>query len=376
MPSDPLTGNDESVEPLELVAAQRAGRSVTGRINGSGTLPSRSGPALHSPRSRYWWVNQNQTYGAESAGGFLWSPKRKRDGARNRFYDNMREVSPGDLIFSFRNTFIPAVSVAVSRAYDAPRPEDFGAAGDQWEDSGWRVDASYTVMQSPVRPKEHMSLLAPLLPDRYAPLQPNGDGLQAVYLAEISEDFANALLGLLRSAGNRPPSGGEAGESEISTIRAEAIKAAEEDRITRAIEAANLNQTEKEALVQSRRGQGLFRLRVQRFERACRVTGVAAAEFLIASHIKPWRKSTNPERLDGENGLMLTPTIDRLFDRGFVSFRDSGELVSSPVLDPDIAARLGIMAGAGVPAQPFTPGQCRYLDYHRQFVFKKIDPRQ
>jgi len=50
---------------------------------------------------RYWWVNQNQTFRQEIAGGYVWSPKRNANGARNPFYESMREVSPGDLIFSF-----------------------------------------------------------------------------------------------------------------------------------------------------------------------------------------------------------------------------------------------------------------------------------
>ena len=47
---------------------------------------------------RYWWVNQNQTFRQEIAGGYLWSPKRNANGARNPFYESMREVSPGDLV--------------------------------------------------------------------------------------------------------------------------------------------------------------------------------------------------------------------------------------------------------------------------------------
>jgi len=49
----------------------------------------------------YWWVNQNQTFKQERAGGYLWSPKRKADGNRNPFYEFMREVAPGDIVFSF-----------------------------------------------------------------------------------------------------------------------------------------------------------------------------------------------------------------------------------------------------------------------------------
>jgi hypothetical protein len=58
---------------------------------------------------RYWWVNQNQTYRHEVQGGYLWSPKRNANGARNPFYESMREVAPGDLIFSFMDTRILAL---------------------------------------------------------------------------------------------------------------------------------------------------------------------------------------------------------------------------------------------------------------------------
>src|SRR5688572_11250424 len=51
---------------------------------------------------RYWWVNQNQTYRAEVRGSFMWSPKQNANGARNQFYENMREVSPGDVVFVLR----------------------------------------------------------------------------------------------------------------------------------------------------------------------------------------------------------------------------------------------------------------------------------
>ena len=79
---------------------------------------------------RYWWVNQNQTYRHEIRGGFLWSPKRNANGARNPFYESMREVAPGDLIFSFADTrIILAVGVAQSYSWESPKPDEFGTAG-------------------------------------------------------------------------------------------------------------------------------------------------------------------------------------------------------------------------------------------------------
>lgn len=76
---------------------------------------------------RYWWVNQNQTYRAEVRGSFMWSPKQNANGARNQFYENMREVSPGDVVFSFCDTRIKAIGVVTGGAQTGPKP-DFGAA--------------------------------------------------------------------------------------------------------------------------------------------------------------------------------------------------------------------------------------------------------
>src|SRR5882757_3852390 len=71
---------------------------------------------------RYWWVNQNKTYHHEITGGYLWSPKRNANGARNPFYESMREVAPGDLIFSFMDTRILAVGIAKSYCWESPKP--------------------------------------------------------------------------------------------------------------------------------------------------------------------------------------------------------------------------------------------------------------
>src|SRR5688572_26168103 len=133
---------------------------------------------------RYWWVNQNQTYRAELRGGFMWSPKQRSDGTRNQFYENMRDVSPGDVVFSFCNTLIKAVGVVTGRAQTGPKP-DFGTAGLNWSREGWFVPVDYWEFESPIRPKDHIAILRPFLPARYSPLQITGDGLQSVYLAEL-----------------------------------------------------------------------------------------------------------------------------------------------------------------------------------------------
>src|SRR5215469_2545077 len=118
---------------------------------------------------RYWWVNQNQTHRHELGGGYLWSPKRNAIRSRNPFYESMREVAPGDIVFSFVDTRIVAIGIAQSYCWESPKPTEFGTAGTYWSDIGWKIRVQFTPLDRRVRPKDHMDLLAPLLPERYAP---------------------------------------------------------------------------------------------------------------------------------------------------------------------------------------------------------------
>jgi predicted restriction endonuclease len=93
-------------------------------------------------------------------------------------------------------------------------------------------------------------------------------------------------------------------------------------------------------------------------------------EHLIASHIRPWRDSSNEQRLDGENGLLLTPTVDHLFDKGFISFEDTGRVIVSPVADPVSLKRMGIDRSADANAGEFSQGQRLHLEFHRENVLR------
>lgn len=145
---------------------------------------------------RYWWVNQNQTYRHEVAGGYLWSPKKNQNGVRNPYYENMREVSPGDVVFSFKDTRIFAVGIAESYCWECPKPLEFGKASSYWENIGWKVKVKFAPLANRVRPKDHIELLRPLLPVKYSPLQVTGDGIQSVYLASVNNELADQISAL------------------------------------------------------------------------------------------------------------------------------------------------------------------------------------
>ena len=319
---------------------------------------------------RYWWVNQNKTYDQETGGGYLWSPKRKANDHRNPFYEFMREVAPGDAVFSFQGTFVRAIGIAESFCYECPKPAEFGSAGPNWSDVGWKIDVRYTKISEPIRPSVHMSMLGPLLPRKYAPLRPNGYGLQSVYLTSLDSVFAEALVRLLGREAREVVDGLTLRDAPLDPSRSPGQGQVEwEEHLADAIRRKPIEETEKSALILARRGQGVFKQRVQKVERACRITGVNRIEHLRASHCKPWRDSDDFERLDGENGLLLTPSVDHLFDRGFISFETDGRLLISPVAHRRSLERMGIPVGRAVNVGSFSRGQRRYLEFHQERVF-------
>lgn len=115
----------------------------------------------------------------------------------------MREVSPGDIIFSFRDTRIAALGIARSYCYESPKPTEFGTAGSYWEAIGWKIDVSFRELTNRIHPKSHIGELRGLLPQKYSPLRANGDGLQSVYLAEVGRPFAAALFRLIGGEANQ-----------------------------------------------------------------------------------------------------------------------------------------------------------------------------
>ena len=308
---------------------------------------------------QFWWVNQNQTYEHEVNGGYLWSPKTSANNRVNPFYDFMTKVEVGDVIFSFKDTLISAIGIASSKAYSNPKPKEFGITGENWGDDGWCVNVDYHELIKQIRPKDNMGVISPLLPDKYSPLQENGNGNQGVYLTSVPFELAKVILNLI----------GKEAELIVTNFSAEEIEENKVLEIEKEIQQhTSLQSTDKTQLSKSRRGQGIFRTNLERIEKSCRLTGLDAKEHLVASHIKPWRDCTNFERLDGYNGLLLSPHIDRLFDKGYISFNDNGDLLISKLTNQDVLKKWRIDSIKNVGS--FNDKQKLYLLYHRDNIFK------
>lgn len=301
---------------------------------------------------RYWWVNQNKTYRHEIDGGYLWAPKSGK-----WHHEILTQLSPGDLVFSFKGTQITAVGVVQKSAETMPKP-DFGSEGENWSDIGWCVYTEFTELDEPFKPSLYMEQIRPMLPEKYAPLQSaNGKGVQ-IYLTELPPLLGDFLLQLSKE--------------DVVVLQNELAPVTEEEvdeSIQYEILAKGLQgNLEKIQITKARRGQGIFRANVRLLEHSCRVTGVTNPKHLRASHIKPWRMSNDQEKLDGNNGLMLSPHVDHLFDQGFISFKNSGELIIAKKLNPIVLEQWSISTNQNVGQ--FNDKQTTFLEFHRDVVFK------
>lgn len=131
------------------------------------------------------------------------------------------------------------------------------------------------------------------------------------------------------------------------------------------------NETERAALVKSRIGQGIFKQRlIGKYGSRCLITGIETKKLLIASHVKPWSVCDNQERLSSENGFLLTPTFDKLFDSGLISFADSGNILISTQLPKCDQQKLGISTTDTFDIKT-THELMTNLEYHRDVIFLK-----
>lgn len=306
----------------------------------------------------FWWVNHKQTFKEEIQGGFLWSPKTNANGARNVSYHNLSRCSQGDVVFSYANGRISQIGMVEAVAITAQKPLEFGKIGENWSPEGWLVRVNWGPLRQPLVPQSFFELLQPLLPERHSPISTtSGRGNQGIYLAELSEVLGQLLLRLIE-------------EHADPAVRIHLFVLAEEGDYTAALlnDMQQLQKvpsiTERDALTKARLGQGLFRHEVAKMEATCRVTGLARQEFLVASHIKPWRDCDNTERLSGANGLLLSPHVDKLFDRHWISFDSGGHLLWEHEAARE-ALRCWSIDGANL-IRPFNREQEQFLQAHRE----------
>lgn len=331
--------SEQIAKKLEIAWQRTLGGSV-----GPRSKPSRL--ADSQTDRQYWWVSHNRTFADETKGGFIWA---KRPFSRNNeFHLNLTRTHIGDLVFSYSEQKIKAIGIVVNKFLECDRPH--GCVDEPKDHDGWLVPVEWTLLTAPFKPKWHFPQIRPLLPELYAPLGRDGNGYEGRYLTKIGADLGHLLLVLANEIDI---------QRNVDERRNEVLDDIEEESIKR----QQFPKTEKEQLIKARRGQGRFRAEVQKIERHCRLTRVEDHSLLIASHIKAWRESSNEEKMDGNNGLLLSAHVDRLFDRGWISFSDSGAVLPKPEIR-SIAAKWGLDLKRNVGQ--FNKKQRDYLAFHRK----------
>jgi len=162
-------------------------------------------------------------------------------------------------------------------------------------------------------------------------------------------------------------------EKEKKQLEMPKVKYIDSDKIKKEvfnIENSNTIIEDKKQLVRARIGQGEYRSKLLDECPFCPITLVSDDRLLIASHIKPWSLSNDFEKTDPKNGFMLTPTFDRLFDRGFLSFTNDKKTILSPFLSNMTYSKLGISDSKIISQLPIN-GREEYLEFHRNNILKK-----
>jgi len=294
----------------------------------------------------FWWVSQNQTYKKEMPGGYLWAPQKGKSKNPPHHWKSLLRVQEGDVVFSSYNQKIVAVSSVLSKAYNSSNP--FPKDENEWEKDGYKIDASYHELDNGIEIKNISRDLFKLLNVYHGPLNIN-QHVNEGYLFELSDEAGSNLLSLIENRN----------EIDIET------------KFEADIEKEKLGETTKKAIIESRIGQGQFRKElIQFWEGKCAVTGVLLTDILIASHIKPWKVSNNNERLDRYNGLLLSPTYDKLFDAGYISFNLDGKIIISQLLSETQLEQLHINKEDKLIKKLGSEFN-NYLVYHKENILKK-----
>ncbi|HEY3783914.1 MAG TPA: HNH endonuclease signature motif containing protein [Steroidobacteraceae bacterium] len=309
---------------------------------------------------RFWWVNHSRTAQWEIAGGYLWFASGGTGSASHgETQKNIGRAMPGDVVFSFIEGVVGAVGVVLEAAREAARPAEFSSRSEHAGDvEGWCIPVRFATLARPLRTEDHATELKPSLPRTHSPLRANGLCNERVRFAVVPDRLANTLRILLKGQLERMVE--SISETVGRTLADSAAKAAIQRR-------TDMGPELKTLLLKAGQGQGLFRENVERTERACRITGLLDRRHLRAIHIKPWFACDDREKLDGFNGLLMSPHVAHLFERGHISFSDSGELLVSEALNPAVLESWGFRSPHNVGS--FTPEQRVFLDFHRRRIF-------
>lgn len=299
----------------------------------------------------FYIVMQGRTYIEEKANNIIWSHQIDKSGQTPHFWERMKEVVAGDAIFHYVKGDMVAISIVQEGCYEAKSP--YGEGSDV---TGFLVKTAYEELIKPLNIKNVFTEIKPLLPIKYSAFQENADGNQG-YLYPCNELLAIKLLELISDLNIYEE------EQEQLEFAIGLIAAKERNTL-----APVLIETEAEAKVKIRRGQQKFKAGLlPLWEQKCALCGIELPSLLRASHSKPWKDSTDEERLDRYNGILLCCNHDVLYDRGFIAFDGTGKIHISDEISEEEYVKYGINAKIRVHRYEQNKP---YFKWHKRNVFR------
>jgi putative restriction endonuclease len=298
---------------------------------------------------------QGHTYQEEKQLGIIWSPQQDKGGFVPHSWKRMTEVSEGDRVFHYVKGNIVAVSIA-NEGCVAGRKPSIMQSHERWNDEGYLVKLEYHELDKPLSIREHFNEIAPLLPVKYSPFQQDANGNQG-YLYPCNEELAIKLLELISETNIYQVS------EEQLEFGIDEVKRTEHNTLIPVI-----TETESEAKTKIRLGQQKFRKKlIPLWDGACALCGIHLPELVRASHSKPWKDSSNEERLDPYNGVLLCCNHDALYDHGLIAFDGQGRLHISSIINEEEYKKYELNPKTKIKLHPENKV---YFKWHKKHIFR------
>ncbi len=300
-------------------------------------------------------VMQGQTYQEEKELGMIWSRKQDNGGNLQHSWLRVKDVKIGDRIFHYVKGNLVAISVAKTECQIAQRPSTT-PNHDQQGDYGYLVELDYHELEVPIHVRSRFDVILPHLPIKYSPFQTDGNGNQG-YLYPCNEELCIKLVELISDA-NIYQIDDEQLELAINPVRQ-----TEHNPFI-----PMLTQTETEVKTKIRLGKQKFRRALlPLWAQKCALCEIELLELLRASYSKPWKDSTDFERVDPNNGVLLCSNHHALYKNGLIAFDGQGKLhISTRIPEEDhekYSVRLKMKIARTEQNKP-------YFKWHKKNVFK------
>lgn len=303
-------------------------------------------------------VMQGDTYQEECNAGVLWTPQIDKSGMVPHSWNRMQELKKGDIVFHYVKGFLVAISRVREDFHKGTKPKNVDEQGGN--EPAFIARTAYRELDVPLSVKEFFTEIEPLLPTKYSAFQEDANG-NSGYLYPCNEELAMKFLELVSSLNIFTL------EVEQLELSMEVIKKTEHNPLLGLIAEAEL-----EIKTKMRRGKEQFRESLlPLWNGECPICGTAIEAVLKATHSKPWKDSSDAERLDPFNGILLCANHSALYSAGYIAFTGGGRLhISSRISEEDYPV-YRLRKNLKVPV---SPEHAPYLRWHKRIVF--AEPRK